>query len=151
VPEEIQQEHVYKSYLIFKDLQLDFPKLFVPPEHAWELGITDRILAEYGVRYLISHPHLTYEGQTYKWGNSPYLTFLPREDLGIWSHNTYLSIDKLEVVKRWILPRSTINNFLFSRKLFNRPVHSYMTHIGNFMNGSYEFWKAFFRYVARNP
>ncbi len=145
VPEEIQREHIHKSCLIYKDLGWDFPELFVPPKHAWELGTTDKILANYGVEYLISHRKMKYKGHTYKWGNSQYLTFLPRGDLGIWDYDTHLSIDKLEAVKRWILPRSVMNIPLLP-KIFSKPVHSYMTHIGNFMNPSYEFWREFFQY-----
>ncbi len=150
VPEAIQREHIYKSSLIFGDLGLDFPKLFVPPYHGWELGVTDRILAEYGVRYLVSKFYFRYKGMTYKWGDSQYLTLLPREDMGIWSYDVYLPIEKLKTVKRWILPRSMLNNLRFSQKLSQRPVHSYMTHIGNFMNQSYQFWEAFFHYVQQN-
>lgn len=151
VSEEIQRDHVYKSSLIFKDLGWPFPKLFVPPTHAWELGTTDKILAEYGVRYLVSHPRLKYRNHTYKWYNSQYLTFLPREDMGIWSYDTLLQRHELEDVKKWILPRNMINNVLLFRRLSNKRVHSYMTHIANFKGRSYEFWKAFFQYIKQNP
>jgi hypothetical protein len=151
VPEEVQQEHIYKSRLIYKDLGWDFPKLFVPPAHAWEMGITDKILAQYGVKYLVSVQNLKYAGYTYKWAKSQYLTFLPREGLGVWSFHTYLPPSMVETVKSCLLPRSTINNLRVSGRLFSRPVHSYMTHIGNFMNGNYEFWQRFFQYVEQSP
>lgn len=151
VPEEIQREHIYKSYLIYKDLGLNFPKLFVPPYHAWELGTTDKILAEYGVQYLVSCRRLKYAGHTYKWGESQYLTFLPRESMGIVGRETSLSMDKLETVKRYLLPRSMVDNLLIGRRPVRKPVHSYMTHIGNFMGRSYEFWRGFFQYVEQNP
>lgn len=150
VPEEIQREHIYKSYLIFRDLGLDFPKLFVPPYHGWEPRVTDRILAEYGVRYLVSHLHLRFKGQTYKWSNSRYLTLLPREDMGIWNYDINLPIDKLDEVKRWLVPRSLINIFLLSRRFVNKAVHSYMAHIGNFMNPNYAFWQAVFQYAEQD-
>ncbi len=168
VPKEVQQEHIHKSSLIYGALGWDFPKLVVPPEHAWELGVTDRILAEYGVKYLVSHRNsMKRAGHPYKHDMSQNLTVLPRESLGIWSHDTYLPIDRLEDVKRWLVPRNIKHNLQFSRRLFNpknirndllfysrlsnKPVHSYMAHIGNFMDRSYEFWREFFQYIKQSP
>ncbi len=151
VPEEVQREHIHKSSLIFNDLGLDFPELFVPPYHAWELGVTDKLLAEQGVKYLVSNFQVRHGRQKYRLSGSRYLMLLPREDMGIWSNDVKITVDKLKMVKRWLLPRSILDNFRFSLKLSQKPVHSYMTHIGNFMNASYEFWEACFKYAQQDP
>jgi hypothetical protein len=140
IPEEIQREHIEKSAKIFWYWNLKFSELFVPPYHAWELGVTDKILSEYGVKYLISHSNLKYGNYTSRWGKSRYLIFLPREHIGILSYHTNLNEDQLKIAKKAILPRNIINNLRFRRTVFNKPVHSYMTHIGNFMPKNYDFW-----------
>lgn len=159
VPEEIQRDHIHKSYLVFKDLGWKFPELFVPPTHIWELGVTDKILAEYGVKYLISKLAFKSKwGHTYKWKASQYLTLLPRTNLGIWAWDLDISRDKLGVIKKWIIPRNIINRMIlselgwniFSKPLFNKPVHSYLINIGNFSGKSIDFWEGFFRYIKQN-
>lgn len=134
-----QKRHIEMSAKIFDYWNLDFPELFVPPFHAWESGVTDKILSEYGVKYLVSHTGLEYANHTYKWGKSNYLTFLPRANMGIWTYQTNLSEDMLKNCKKNIMPR-TILCKLQSRRLYDKPVHSYMAHIGNFMPKNYDFW-----------
>lgn len=145
VPEEIQREHIHKSSLIFKDLGIEFPKLFVPSFHAWEAGVTDKILAEYGTQYLVSVPATRYNNHNYQWAGSKYLAFLPRGDLGIYSFHYHLDRNKSKIAKECILPG------LWRRIRHKRkPVHSYMTHITNFFPETYEFWKELFGWVRNH-
>ncbi|MDI6787414.1 MAG: DUF2334 domain-containing protein [Planctomycetota bacterium] len=145
VPEAIQREHIHKSSLIFKDLGIAFPKLFVPPYHSWESGVTDKILAEYGTQYLVSVPAMRYNYHTYQWASSKHLTFLPRGELGIYSFHYHLDNHKLKIAKECLYPS-------IWKRLFHRPkkVHSYMTHITNFFPETYEFWKELFGWVKNH-
>jgi hypothetical protein len=146
VPEKVQREHIEKSDLIFQDLGFDFPKLFVPPFHAWELGVTDRILCEFGAKYIVSLENLN---DKYKLQSSRYLMFLPRIFIGIHSNDTIIDEVMLEKAKRLIIPTNLIFNIIYHGKVFNSPVHSYATHIGNFMNGNFKVWRELFNYVAK--
>jgi len=151
IPEKIQREHIEKSAKIFEYWNLDFPELFVPPYHAWELGVTDKLLSKFGVKYLVSFEKFRYNNYEYKWNASRYILFLPREDMGIYSYHTYLTEDRLKIAKKLILPRNIINNLRFRKRIFNKPVHSYMTHIGNFMPQNYDFWVELLNWVKDNP
>jgi len=151
IPEKIQREHIEKSAKIFEYWNLDFPELFVPPYHAWEPGVTDKLLSKFGVKYLVSFEKFRYNNYEYKWNASRYILFLPREDMGIYSYHTYLTEDQLKIAKKLILPRNIINNLRFRKRIFNKPVHSYMVHIGNFMPRNYGFWVELLKWVENNP
>jgi len=163
VPEETQRNHVEKSKRIFNYWGLKFPELFVPPYHAWQEGVTDKILLEYGIKYLISQQENIYNGFRYRYMGSKYLIFLPRADLGVYSRD--YSLDKNsyrkskffgkekigDYVRKHIIPRDfftkvRLNGFLRQ----DRPVHSYVTHIGNFTPSCYNFWRELFSWVKKN-
>ena len=151
IPEKIQREHIEKSAKIFEYWNLDFPELFVPPYHAWEPGVTDKLLSKFGVKYLVSFEKFRYNNYEYKWNASRYILFLPREDMGIYSYHTNLNENQLKIAKKLILPRNIINNLRFRKRIFNEPVHSYMVHIGNFMPRNYGFWVELLKWVENNP
>jgi len=160
IPEKIQREHIEKSAKIFEYWDLDFPELFVPPYHSWEEGTTDKILAEYGVKYLVSQIKFTYGSHSYNWSRSKYLEFLPRSSLGIASKEYVLmGLYKnygpfkwkiRDFVKMFIIPRNPIINLYANRSIKQRIVHSYMTHIGNFIPQNYDFWIGLFEWVKKN-
>jgi hypothetical protein len=140
VPLEIQKEHIEKSSHVFSDLGLAFPQVFVPPHHAWEWDVTDRLVSGFGAKYLISFSRKIYGHRVYHWHPSRWLRFLPREEIGIYSYHTVLNSGHLELARRLVLPRTTINNFRLRRTLLNTPVHSYMAHIGNFFPENFDVW-----------
>ena len=151
ISEKNQRDHIKKSAEIFEYWDLDFPELFVPPYHAWEIGRTDKILSEYGIKYTISFKKFRYNNYKYGLKDSQYLLFLPREDMGVYSYHTKLNQSQLKMSKKLILPRNIINNLHLRRNIFNKPVHSYMTHIGNFMPENYGFWTELLSWVESNP
>lgn len=162
VPEDIQRNYMEKSQKIFELWGLKFPELFVPPYHAWEKGVTDKILKEYGVKYIVSQPSLKFNGYIYQWEKSDYLQFYPRASLGIYGNDCNLNIKMfkgvglgakmrlLEFVQKNIIPQGPVTNIFVRHTLSNKPVHSYMTHIGNFSGQSLDFWYDLFDYAANN-
>jgi len=159
VPSSFQSSHIDESFQIIESLSLPQPEIFVPPSHAWEPGVTDKLLSQYGIKYLISYPKLRFAGQKYIWNRSSFLAFLPRRTLGI-SHNdvnldsgivkrTRLRVVKVDVnwAKKFICPRNIYYNVRFERSLSALPTHSYMTHIGNFSDRAMDFWYKLFEFV----
>jgi hypothetical protein len=151
VPLEIQREHIEKSADIFTALGLAFPKVFVPPYHAWDWGVTDRLASEFGAKYLISFARLEYNNKSYQWRPSKWLNFLPREEIGVYSYHTRLDTSHLGIARKLLLPRTALNNFRLRRTLLNSPVHSYMSHIGNFFPENYGFWVELLDWIKSQP
>jgi hypothetical protein len=156
VPYENQRSHILSSFQIIESINLALPEIFVPPGHAWQPGVTDKLLSQYGVKYIISTPTLWFNQRLYRWETSPFLRFLPRTSMGI-SHDD-LDLDRGirkttrlgsvvvngEWVKKTICPRSLYCNLRYERRLLSTPVHSYMTHIGNFSSEAMGFWRQIF-------
>jgi hypothetical protein len=160
VPCSIQRSHIRASFQIIESLSLPKPEIFVPPGHAWQLGVTDKILSEYGIRYLVSTPAFTFNEISYHWGDSLFLSFLPRTSVGIRHDDINLNegimrrtrvkspiLINADSVKRRICPRSIYYNLRYERRLVSPPIHSYMTHIGNFSNQAMRFWRQIFDFV----
>ncbi len=162
VPEEVQREHIQLSQDIFESWGLNFPELFVPPYHAWEEGVTDRLLSELGVKYIVSMPILKVGAHHYTWKGSQHLAFYPRKSLGLSGSDCHFSMNDfrkirfypqktvLEFVKDHIQPISLMSKLRIHHSLFPKPVHSFMTHIGNFFDESLDFWLKLFEYVEKN-
>jgi hypothetical protein len=151
VPEDVQRERIRTSADIFKSLGMPFPELFVPPCHGWESGVTDKILSEYGVKYLVSFEILNYGGKKFRWVDSKFVKFLHREEIGIYSRHVRISQEAFETACRLIVPRTLLTNLKFRRRFTNPAIHSYMTHIGNFMPSNYDFWARIFEWTRNNP
>jgi len=159
VSEKIQRDHIEKSKQIFDYWGLKFPEIFVPPYHAWEEGVTDKILSEYGVKYLISYRNIRYSGYRYKWEGSRYLEFLPRRSLGLNGADYDVHPDMIRKIKLFpekklvdfvtchIIPQRFLTRIRIAKSFFNKPVHSYMTHIGNFSGQPMDFWYKIFDFV----
>lgn len=92
ISEDYQREHLELSVEILKNVGLD-SKTFVPPGHAWELGVTDKIASDLGIEYMavrefeksrlkhwIKKPFKPYK---MKWGESKHVKCLFRLGLGI--------------------------------------------------------------------
>lgn len=163
VPLAIQKQHFIKSKNIFDFWQLPFPQIFVPPDHAWQLGVTDKLASEFGVKYLISCQKMVFQNHHYQWQNSSWLKFLPRKSLGLNSNDFYLNPKQirylrffppknlLDFVKSCIIPQGFLNRVRIHKTLFNQPTHSYITHIGNFSQASLQFWSQLLHLVSHNP
>ncbi len=162
VPEKIQRDHIEKSGRIFKYLGLTFPELFVPPYHAWEENVTDKLLSEFGVKYLVSQKELLFNGHRYRWQKSTHMEFLPRTFLGINSGDYELNVHAtrkisffprmtlIEFAKCHIIPQGHFARIRIRRSLVNRPIHSYMTHIGNFSGDATDLWRRIFEFVVNS-
>jgi len=159
VPAAVQHDHIQKSAAIFEYWGFSFPNLFVPPYHAWEWGVTDKLLASFGVRYLVSCRRIKYGRRKYHWPDSKYLKFLPRAGMGIYGNDYdidsrarrnikfYPEKDIAGFAKDHIIPQKIFSRLRLSRSLINRPVHSYMAHIGNFSGESLDFWREIFSFA----
>lgn len=156
-----QRDHIQKSAAIFEYWGFRFPKLFVPPYHAWERGVTDKLLASFGVRYLVSCSKIKYGGRKYHWPGSRYLEFLPRAGMGIYGNDYDIDLRAKRKIKFYperniagfakdhIIPQKFFARLRLSKSLVCRPAHSYMAHIGNFSGKSLDFWREIFSF-ARN-
>jgi hypothetical protein len=162
VPEQVQQSHISASAKIFESWGLQFPEIFVPPYNAWEPGVTDRLVAGVGGRYLIGVRGFSCNGHKYRWNSSEFIAFLPRTGVGLTGSD--YNISEATTRKIPFYPRKTISDFMqshvipqglvtrlrFSKKFSLDPVHSYMTHIGNFSKGAMPVWYKIFEWAMSN-
>ncbi len=145
VPYQTQFNHVKSSALVFESLNWLFPKVFVPPNHAWEKGVTDKIVSSFGGEYIASEPKFMVDGQMYSFGaSSSYLSFLPRQSLGL-AHNEVNF--KPEAIKRKVI-FDYLRRFSSQRLRFSS---SYIVHIANFIPQTYPAWKSIFSHFEDNP
>ncbi len=147
-PEPEQKQHVEWCARIYQSLGLPFPEIFVAPAHGWEPGVTDRLYATQGVRFLsavlwlkrtlsetgfpaprawplIFQPHLVYPD------SSPWLTILPRQGLLIPSHLAAPGRTEWLKARLAVTARSRAFSYLLHRHQALQP-HNYMAHIMNF-------------------
>lgn len=132
IPWEVQKDHVLKSKKIFDDLGISFPKIFIPPYHLWNPNVTDKLLAGYGVKYLIS--------SNVNRRSSNFLQCFPRGDIGLYSADTKISARQAEKIFKRTLPTDVFHMLFWYHRLRLEPFHSYITHIGNFSPKCYNFW-----------
>jgi len=149
VIEDRQYDHVEKSRDVCKSLGLSFPKIFVPPYHIWQPGVTDRIVASFGGKYIISMRKIVLGSRTYLFEGSDHMLFLPRLPIGIENEHTRLAADDLSLAKGILATdfRGIFKRFLpFSGSM----AHSVMTHIGNFMPNNLSFWRELLKWIESN-
>jgi hypothetical protein len=168
LPEPVQRERVQTCAAIWDSVGFEFPEIFVPPAHGWQPGVTDRIYADQGTRYLISLPRekTTIESlrglqrlniwrwwkPVYHWPGSSYLTFLPRASMGLNSTHLVISDLRSRFVRKSLDPDCRWPNVLLQRQLSPWSPHSYMTHIGNFVGrDNLAFWRELLDWVRRQP
>jgi hypothetical protein len=143
-----QEKHIDQSIAIYRSIGWAAPELFVPPAHGWEPGITDRLYAERGLKYLSSYlwlkhplknakeltpaalvrffkPAFTYPER------SNYLEILPRLGFGISSK--CLRINRITWEKAFlsVFPTNRVYSLLFHRRKIVQP-HNYKAHLANF-------------------
>jgi len=139
IPEKAQKEHVEKSEKIFDSLSWTFPEIFIPPYHRWEPGVTDKILKDFGTKYIVTSPPR----------KSAFLKVFPRGLLGIFSDDLNLSEDDIDRVRNFITPTSFFYNLRYHHRLMNKPFHSYITHLGNFTPSSSCFWEQLLGFIKK--
>jgi hypothetical protein len=143
VPEETQRESLALSQEIFREVGLGEPDTLVPPGHAWEPGVTDRLAKELGFRSIaismgkktpfrrwLRHPGRPFERT---WGASEYLESRFRLGLGISaSKKDFLFKDYIKM-RQYICPANGLVRLLTQRTRKSEivPDHFY-AHIQNF-------------------
>lgn len=155
-----QAEHIDQNIDVYRSLKWEVPDLFVAPAHGWEPGVTDRLYAARGIRYLSSYLWIKHPVKRWsdilslgmnKWfkpkieypSNSNYLEVLPRLGLGLPSDST--SISRLAWIKAYhsVVPTGLIRSILIHRRMVRQP-HNYAVHIANFSGDSkYKEWSVF--------
>lgn len=142
IPETQQTQHLIKCQEICS--YLHFPPLdtFVPPCHAWEPGVTDRILREHGIRYMITVPKVKFNNNHYDLSQSDYVRVLPRKSIGITHDMCGPALDKTkaQTVLHLINPMGIMWRVRYYRTMKSHSVHSYYAHITNFFPENREFW-----------
>ncbi|MBF0195574.1 MAG: hypothetical protein HQL71_13515 [Magnetococcales bacterium] len=155
---------------IWDDLDLDFPEIMVPPSNSWVPNLTDRIYAEAGCRYIVSISHSKNQllsrdlfspggikkvfTPKFKWpDHSPHLTLLPRRSWLLSCNRINPSGWLLQQMMRSLAqPCSGPFAALYNRTSLPLPVHSYMTHIGNFVGDhAFDFWYKLFHWADAHP
>jgi len=166
-PADEQERHIDQSMMVYENLGWPVPKLFVAPSHGWEPGVTDRLYAERGVRYLTSYvwiknvitgpldilrlgPKRLFEPQMKYPQNSPYLEVLPRLGLNIPSSSTQVSAFEWLRAYHSVVPTGSVRSMLLHRRMVSQP-HNYAAHIANFAgDANYRRWCNFLEQVAAN-
>lgn len=162
--ESAQRRRIEESRKIYDSLKWPFPPVFVPPAHGWQPGVTDRLYAEAGAKFLSGvlwiksgiadltgatranlfhpmRPAVSYPGR------SPYLKILPRLGLGIPS--AMMKVSRLFWWKAFhsVFPASPIYGYIWHRRRVGQP-HNYMAHVANFASEeNYRRWKRFLQKI----
>ena len=146
VPEIDQASHLKACSAICEVMGLGRPEAFVPPCHAWQPGVTDRLLASHGIFRIITVPVVRFAGRTYRTLRSDYLRVLPRRSLHL-SHDTAEgSLDdcRQRTMHRMVSPMNAFWSLRYYRRWQEPTVHSYYAHVTNFFPESRDFWRRFF-------
>ncbi len=153
VPEEQQERHLSLCDQICQSINLTGIKTFVPPCHAWEPGVTDRILAKYGIENLITVPDYRFGNHRYKHQSSSHLEVLPRKSLGIHHRMTEQALDQQQLKRTLneVLPMPVKTRLRYYRRISNPWLHSYYLHITNFYPETRNFWYQFFETLQSRP
>ncbi len=164
-PAAEQERHIEWSRRIYRSLGWRFPEIFVAPGHGWEPGVTDRLYAERGCRFLTSmlwlKRPLSKTGLPAPGGFreifrpwriypevSDHLLVLPR--LGLLIPADYDSPGRSVWLRARlaVLSRSRLISYLLHRHPA-APPHNYMAHIMNFTTEqALRGWERFLRRIA---
>lgn len=152
VPESVQQSHFELSQRIFRDAHLPLPRVFVPPGHAWEPTVTDRLAAAAGFSHIaIREFEKKSLGGWLLSPRNPYLATwdepqgvkpLYRLGLGIPHYQHRLGRGDRRKVRIYTRPGNVLTRLLVYRTtgLVRKP-HHFFAHVQNFVNpGSEKFW-----------
>ena len=143
VPEERQREHLERSQAIFARVGLPVPEDFVPPGHAWEPGLTDRLAKDCGIRRiairavekksLVGWLRTPTRPYVETWAASDILHTRFRLGLGIPYNQRRLTSLTLRKVREYVRPSNRWIGALVHRRLTpqERPDHHF-AHLQNF-------------------
>lgn len=150
VPEEVQARSVELSQAIFADLGLAVPQTLVPPGHAWEPGVTDRLASRAGIRAIairefektspgawLVRPWRRFERA---WPRSDFLGTLYRSGLGVAYDKRRFESWDLWKARQFARPSPRWLALLIHRTPSVRPPHHFYAHIQNFTASSVGFW-----------
>lgn len=161
-----QARHLDLSAAVFRRLGWPQPELFVAPAHGWQPGVTDRLVAERGGRFLTSQLWLKhalarpadlkrlacgrlFRPQTVYPDHSCHLEVLPRLGVGITSEAMPPGgLDGLKL--HWsVVPTGGVAALLLHRRRVSQP-HNYSVHIGNFAgHRALRRWQRWLERIAR--
>ena len=159
-----QRFHLDLSISIYKSLGWQTPKIFAPPAHGWEPGITDQIYAERGFEYLTSllwikkpicirhlfKPCFFSDPVANFPKNSAFLKILPRLSIGIPSNTTHLNKYHMWRAYRSVYKKDNVYSLIFHGKQTDQP-HNYIAHIANFTGDkNYEKWELLINKLLSN-
>jgi hypothetical protein len=144
VPENIQRQHLELSQNIFESVGLIRPTVFVPPGHAWEQGVTDRLAKEFGIKHIAIREFekapllqwLTSQRRPYlwRWEPSQYLNTIYRLGLGIPYNRRRLTSFSCWKAMKYIEPGNMFFHYLIHRtKQDIEKPHHFFAHIHNFI------------------
>jgi hypothetical protein len=142
--EEEHHKHFSLSQKIFEEVGLS-TKVFVPPGHGWEQGLTDRIASKYGVDTIairefektsgkdwLKNPFKPYKKE---WESSSHLNTMYRLGLGISYNKSQFTKSDLDKAGKYLRPANILQNLSIHRTLrtVNSPNH-YFAHVQNIRN-----------------
>lgn len=160
VPESFQREHFEMSQTIFKNVGLKPPEVFVPPGHAWEPGVTDRIAKEFGIKTIAIREFEKRELRSWlktprspykmKWKRSLHLRSIYRLGLGITSTKRHFSNFDVVKTQAYIWPQNILLHFLIHRNIrLTQKTDHFFAHIQNFSDSNAMwFWDKIFSYLV---
>lgn len=151
IPAEVQEKHLTLCDQICESLNLTGIDTFVPPCHAWEPGVTDRFLAKFGIKKLITVPDYRFGKHRYAYQSSHHLEVLPRKSLAIHHAMTEKALDqdRLQKALNEVLPMPLKTRLRYYRTFKNPWLHSYYLHITNFYPETRDFWYRFFESLEK--
>lgn len=152
VPADIQKSRLESSRMVFRDVGLKAPKVFVPPGHCWEPGVTDRLARETGfesiairefektpVKTWITKPCRRFKGT---WSDSTHLKTLYRLGLGLVHNKRKLTSGDYWKTRQYVLGTRNITRVFVHRKTKIKPPHHFFAHIHNFsMSECHYYWR----------
>lgn len=165
-PVHEQEKQLDQSIAIYRSLGWPNPQLFVPPQNGWEPGVTDRLCAERGIKYLIAFLRIItsitklfnpfnkkqkpfFKAKIVYPHNSKYLEILPRLGLGIPSYVQNIKGFMWKMAYQRVVPINLIVSSLLYRKSVTQP-HNYMAHIVNFVgDNNFRNWCKFIESIGK--
>ena len=152
VPAGRQSEILERSRGLFASLGLDPPSVLVPPGHAWQPGVTDRLARAAGFDTIAIRQFekttvgrwLCRPSRRYKrtWSDSSHLNTLYRLGLGLRYNKRDMSAWDLSRCKRYIFSTRPVVSAVLHRRLSVETPHHFFAHIQNFSSAdSMVFWK----------
>ncbi|MFP3982437.1 MAG: hypothetical protein ACLFV2_01925 [Desulfurivibrionaceae bacterium] len=152
VPADSQKQRLELCRAIFVEAGLKAPEVLVPPGHAWQPGVTDKLAKETGFKAIairefektsftewMARPDRPFKST---WNDSAYLNTLYRLGLGIpYNKRKFYPWDYWKS-RQYIYSSNKLVSGLVNRKFSVKSPHHFFAHVQNFcMPESYRFWE----------